>query len=89
MRAFQRRKVPCALSHNFEQLRYHAQIRDNGMAPVVHTRDWGDVVVGGLPWHFSATPGEVLPPPIPGADTAAVLEELARHKAATSGVESA
>jgi crotonobetainyl-CoA:carnitine CoA-transferase CaiB-like acyl-CoA transferase len=89
MRAFQRRKVPCALSHNFEQLRYHAQIRDNGMAPVVRTRDWGDVVVGGLPWHFSVTPGAVLPPPVPGADTAAVLEELARRRAAAGAVESA
>jgi len=89
MRAFQRGKVPCTLSHNFEQFRYHAQVRDNGMAPVVHTHDWGDVVVGGLPWHFSLTPGEVLPPPVPGADTAAVLAELAERIAATSTEKSA
>jgi crotonobetainyl-CoA:carnitine CoA-transferase CaiB-like acyl-CoA transferase len=89
MRAFERQHVPCALAHNFEQFRYHAQVRDNGMAEVVHTPDWGDVVVGGLPWHFAVTPGQVLPPPVPGADTAAVLAELARHRAATSDVESA
>jgi crotonobetainyl-CoA:carnitine CoA-transferase CaiB-like acyl-CoA transferase len=80
MRAFQRRKVPCALAHNFEQFRYHAQIRDNSMVAVVQTKDWGDVVVGGLPWQFALTPGAVRPPPVPGADTAAVLEELARHR---------
>ena len=78
MRAFERQRVPCALAQNFEQLRYHAQVRDNGMIAEVETADWGTVVVGGLPWHFSTTPGAVLPPPVPGADTARVLESLRR-----------
>jgi crotonobetainyl-CoA:carnitine CoA-transferase CaiB-like acyl-CoA transferase len=75
LRAFERQRVPCALAQNFEQLRHHAQIRDNGMAVELKTPQWGNVVVGGLPWHFARTPGEVLPPPIPGAETAAVLAE--------------
>ena len=50
------------------------------MVAVVQTKDWGDVVVGGLPWQFALTPGVVRPPPVPGADTAAVLEELARRR---------
>lgn len=76
MRAFERRGVPCALAQHFEQLRYHAQIRDNAMIAEVETPKWGTVVVGGLPWHFSGTPGAVLPAPVPGADTARVLENL-------------
>ncbi len=88
MRAFERRRVPCAMAQNFEQLRYHAQVRDNGMAADVQTDLWGRVVVGGLPWHFSRTPGEVGPPPVPGRDTEAVLADLERRRAA-SGAESA
>ena len=78
MRVCERRQVPCAMAQNFEQLRYHAQVRDNGMIAEVSTADWGTVVVGGLPWHFAQTPGAVLPPPIPGADTARVLASLGR-----------
>jgi len=78
MRAFERHCVPCALAQHFEQLRYHAQIRDNGMVAEVETPGWGTVVVGGLPWHFSMTPGAVRPPPVPGADTSRVLGALAR-----------
>ncbi len=51
------------------------------------TQEWGTVVVGGLPWHFSATPGEVRRPPVPGADTARVLAELA-PRAPAPGVPS-
>jgi len=76
MRACERQRVPCAMAQNFEQLRYHAQVRDNAMIADVTTAQWGNVVVGGLPWHFSATPGAVLPPPVPGADTARVLGAL-------------
>jgi crotonobetainyl-CoA:carnitine CoA-transferase CaiB-like acyl-CoA transferase len=76
MRAFERRGVPCALPMNFEQLRYHAQIRDNGMVAEIDTPGWGRTVVAGLPWHFSVTPGAVMPPPVPGADTECVLAAL-------------
>jgi crotonobetainyl-CoA:carnitine CoA-transferase CaiB-like acyl-CoA transferase len=83
MRAFERQDVPCALPLNFEQLRYHAQIRDNGMVADIDTPGWGRVVVGGLPWHFSETPGAVMPPPVPDADTERVLRELANPKPAS------
>jgi crotonobetainyl-CoA:carnitine CoA-transferase CaiB-like acyl-CoA transferase len=81
MRAFERQRVPCALPHNFEQFRYHVQVRDNGMVADVDTPAWGRVVVAGLPWHFSRTAGAVLPPPVPGADTERVLGELVQPRA--------
>jgi crotonobetainyl-CoA:carnitine CoA-transferase CaiB-like acyl-CoA transferase len=80
MRAFERRRVPCALAQHFETLRYNAQVRDNGMIAEVDTGDWGTVVVGGLPWKFATTPGAIQPPPRPGADTQAVLDDLARRR---------
>jgi crotonobetainyl-CoA:carnitine CoA-transferase CaiB-like acyl-CoA transferase len=85
MRAFERHRVPCALAQHFEALRYHAQVRDNGMIADVHTGQWGTVVVGGLPWKFAATPGAITPPPVPGADTQRVLDDLARGQAASPG----
>jgi len=75
-RAFDRHRVPCALAQNFEQLRYHAQVRDNQMVAEIETPQWGSVVVGGLPWHFATTPGEVTPPPVPGGDTERILSTL-------------
>ena len=81
MRAFERSGVACSLAQNFEQLRYHTQVRDNGMIVDVETKGWGTVVVGGLPWHFSMTPGEVLASPVPGEDTSRVLAELAQLQA--------
>ena len=62
MRACERRRVPCAMAQNFEQLRYHAQVRDNAMIADVPTADWGTVVVGGLPWHFTKPPAPCCPP---------------------------
>ena len=82
LRAMERVQVPCAMAQNFEQLRYHTQVCSNRMVEQISTQNWGDVVVGGLPWHFSRTPGEVLPPPIPGADTEAVLSKLAKKNIA-------
>ena len=78
----ERVQVACAMAQNFEQLRYHTQVCSNRMVEQISTQNWGDVVVGGLPWHFSRTPGEVLPPPIPGADTEAVLSKLAKKNIA-------
>jgi len=80
LRAFERRGVPCALPLHFEQIRHHVQVRDNAMVAEIDTPGWGRVVVGGLPWHFSRTPGAVAPPPVPGADTEGVLAGLARRR---------
>jgi crotonobetainyl-CoA:carnitine CoA-transferase CaiB-like acyl-CoA transferase len=81
-RACDRRHVPCAMALNFEQIRYHAQVRDNGMVADVKTPQWGNVVVGGLPWHFAKTPAQVTPPPVPGADTERVLGAFERGRRA-------
>lgn len=75
LRAFERRAVPCMNAQFFETLRHHAQVRENGMIAAVPTPLWGTVLVGGLPWRFTGTPGAVAPPPVPGADTARVLGE--------------
>jgi len=75
MRALERHGVPVGLAQHFEIFRHNAQVVDNAMIAELDT-DWGRVSVGGLPWHFSQTPCLVTAPPHPGADTAAVLEEI-------------
>jgi crotonobetainyl-CoA:carnitine CoA-transferase CaiB-like acyl-CoA transferase len=81
MRAMERQKVPCAMAQNFEQIRHHMQVCSNGMIEQITTPQSGQVVVAGLPWHFAMTPGKVLPPPVPGADTRQVLEALQGDRA--------
>ncbi len=68
LRVMGRHSVPCSLAQHFEQIRHHVQIVGNAMIERVQTPGWGEVTVGGLPWHFSRTPGAVRPPPVPGAD---------------------
>ncbi|MCO5089590.1 MAG: CoA transferase [Bosea sp.] len=75
MRILERHGVACALAQHFEQLRHHAQICANDMVAQIETA-WGRLSIGGLPWHFSATPCAVTPPPVPGADTERVLQRL-------------
>lgn len=89
MRVFERNGVPCGLAQHFEQIRYHAQVRENGMIAEVPTPQWGVVLVGGIPWHFSETPGEVTAPPIPGADTADILATLPTQPSPAKKKESA
>ena len=72
LRAFGRHGVACGLAHHFETYRFHQQIVENEMIAPLAT-EWGEVVVGGLPWHFSGTPCEVLAPPAPGEHTAEIL----------------
>ena len=84
LRAFGRHGVACGLAHHFETYRFHQQIVDNEMIAPLDT-EWGEVVVGGLPWHFSGTPCTVLPPPKPGQHTAEILGPAA-GKGAGHGV---
>lgn len=86
MRVMERNGVPCALSHNFEINRYHVQVRENGMIAEVDT-PWGRVLLGGLPWHFSKTPCEVRPAPIPGEATEVVVGELKKKLGSTLVVD--
>lgn len=87
MRAFERAGTPCALAGTFETLRYHAQVRENAMIAELDTGQWGRVTVGGLPWAFATSPGAVELPPVPGAATEAVLEELARAPSGRAAAE--
>ncbi|MDX3905585.1 MAG: CoA transferase [Pigmentiphaga sp.] len=77
LRAMQRHQVPCAIAHNFEQFRYHEQVVSNEMIARLKTRDWGEVSVAGLPWHFGSTPCIVQEPARPGEHTEQVLAGLA------------
>jgi|KBSMisStaDraftv2_1062788.scaffolds.fasta_scaffold01383_10 CoA:oxalate CoA-transferase len=81
LRAMQRYDVPCALAHHFETFRHHQQVVENDMIARIATRDWGEVSVAGVPWHFSQTPCAVHEPARPGEHTAQVMDELAlsRH----------
>ncbi len=80
-RVMQREGVACTQGFSFETVRHHQQVVMNGMIANVATRDWGTVSVAGTPWHFAQTPCAVREPPRPGADTAAVLADLAARKA--------
>lgn len=84
LRIFGRHGVACGVAHHFETFRFHQQIVENEMIALLAT-EWGEVSVGGLPWHFSGTPCEVLPPPTPGQHTAEVLGS-AQSKEAGHGV---
>lgn len=76
LRAFGKHDVACGLAHHFESFRYHQQIVENEMIAPLAT-PWGEVVVGGLPWHFTGTPCEVLCSPAPGQHTAEILGGVA------------
>jgi crotonobetainyl-CoA:carnitine CoA-transferase CaiB-like acyl-CoA transferase len=77
LRVMQRHGVPCGLAHHFETFRHHQQVVDNDMIARLATRDWGEVSVAGVPWHFSQTPCTVREPARPGEHTDQVLQELA------------
>ncbi len=85
LRALQKHGVPSALAHTFETYRHHAQVLDNDMIANLRTQAWGDISVGGLPWHFSETPCAVLPPSIPDADTDSVMDALGIQPANRTG----
>jgi crotonobetainyl-CoA:carnitine CoA-transferase CaiB-like acyl-CoA transferase len=76
LRVFQRNDVPAGIAHHFETFRHHRQIVDNGMIKELQTRGWGEISVGGLPWHFSGTPCEVRESPQPGEHTDEILAQL-------------
>jgi len=85
LRTLQRAQVPCAIAHTFETFRHHQQVVANDMITNVKTRDWGEVAVAGVPWHFSATPCQVTEPPRPGEHTDAIRDEIRAALAAKAG----
>jgi len=61
-----RAHVPCALFTSFEEFRHHVHYLNNRMIERFDSPRWGSVTVCGVPWDFSATPGEVRLGPSPG-----------------------
>lgn len=83
LRIMRRHGVPCAIAHNFETFRHHQQVVDNEMIARIATRDWGEVDVAGVPWHFSQTPCRVTEPPRPGEHTDEIMQALAARPRVT------
>jgi formyl-CoA transferase len=65
----QRARVPAALFTSFDEFRFNRHYLENEMLTTFDTPDWGDITVGGVPWRFEKTPGELVPGTPPGADT--------------------
>ena len=76
-----RHDVPWGALSRWEELRYHAQVRDNDYLVEVDADPWDHVWTGGPPWRFSRTPPHLAGPPVPGIDTWVVKDELASRKA--------
>lgn len=72
--------VACGGPISWEELRYHAQSRDNDYLIEVETPVWGTVWMGGPPWRFSKTPARVFSAPIPGNDTYDLIDEIQQRK---------
>ena len=83
LRILRRHGVPCAIAHNFETFRHHQQVVDNEMIARIATRDWGEVDVAGVPWHFSQTPCRVTEPARPGEHTDEIMAALAARPRTT------
>ena len=74
--------VPAGLYLSFNNLRVNEQVRLKQMIEEVET-PWGRVTVGGMPWRFSRTPGEIKTTHVPGSDNEEVLTVFAPKAAAT------
>jgi crotonobetainyl-CoA:carnitine CoA-transferase CaiB-like acyl-CoA transferase len=73
--------VPFGIPMDWENLREHRQVIENGYLTELHTPAWGDIWVGGPPWHFSKTPAHMEPAPIPGEATFELQDEIAKLEA--------
>ena len=68
-------RVPVGFNLSYNEIRINEQVRHQRMLEDMHT-PWGRVTMGGLPWHFSRTPGEITNTPRPGENTEEVLAAL-------------
>lgn len=68
--------VPSSLFLDFEMLRDHAQVLENGLMVQVEVPHQGPISTSGYPWRFSAFETPVLPAPAPGEHTDEVLNSL-------------
>ena len=67
-------RVPSSTYFTYNNLRVHPQVREQRMLEDF-VSPWGRVTVGGLPWHFSRTPGEIRATHMVGSDTEEFLAE--------------
>ena len=68
--------VPAGLYLSFNNLRVTEQVHLKKMIEDVET-PYGRITVGGMPWLFSRTPGEILGTHVPGADNEEILTVFA------------
>ncbi len=69
-----RAHVPCALFTSVDEFRHNVHYLANEMIATFDTPHWGAIMVGGVPWRFDRTPGELRPGMPPGANTPEILE---------------
>ncbi|MCC6420540.1 MAG: CoA transferase, partial [Gemmataceae bacterium] len=67
--------VPNGLFLDFEALRYHQQVVENGYMVEMDVPHQGPIAVGGIPWHFSHGEGQLYHGPAPGQDTEAATTQ--------------
>ena len=71
----EREGVPHGFSLDFEQLRYHQQIVENGMLTTIHPPHQGEIIVGAVPWEFSKTRASIKSEvAVPGEDTEDLIQ---------------
>jgi crotonobetainyl-CoA:carnitine CoA-transferase CaiB-like acyl-CoA transferase len=70
-------QVPNSRIMDFDALRHHPQVLQNGHIVELQTPHWGTLAVDGVPWKFSKTPaGPIRPGGLKGEHTDEVLREL-------------
>ena len=71
---FENEGVPHGLILDFEQIRHHQQVVENGFLTTVYPPHMGPMFLGGVPWQFSETPAQIDPRvAVPGEHTEQVL----------------
>ncbi len=74
VRVLSKAGVPCSEFMAFEDFRYHVHYLENEFLVTLKSFHWGDIVVGGLPWRFSKTPGTLRPGSGVGECTKEIIE---------------
>ena len=70
-----RAQVPASYFLDHQHRWNDSHFAENGMITRIHKEPWGELAMGGLPWHFHGTPAEIRPPCLPGEHTQEVLDE--------------
>ena len=73
--------VPFGTPLEWEVLKNHRQVIENGYLQEIDTPAWGPHWTGGPPWQFSKTPAHMEGAPIPGDATFELQEEVAKREA--------